>query len=103
MSHEAQNKPTNPEDSRLGSSHCYAAIASKYTASMEDVNQLKDQMKTAAPKMVSELCERLSLRQVARRMKRSPSYLSLIVNGHCTISPESFLVLVEVYIAEKSA
>lgn len=56
-------------------------------ANMGDVTQ----------QMLTDLLEAYTLRQVARRIDRSPTYLSHVKNGHAECSHEVFLMLFDLW------
>ena len=51
-------------------------------------------MREMAPRVIANLIERgLTLRQVARRIKRSPTYVSHVRNGHTQCSAKTYFAL----------
>ena len=50
-----------------------------------------------APEWIKSLMETMSLRQIARRCKRSPTYISMVLNGHSRCSMLTFKKLEELY------
>ena len=55
-------------------------------------------MPEAAEQVIDDLLEGgMSLRQLARRIGRSPAYLSMVNNGHSDCSPETFMKLFHVW------
>ena len=61
------------------------------TSETEHINQI---LVTHAPDIIDLLTETRSLRQVARKVKRSPTYLSQVKNGKQRISWETYCLLV---------
>jgi len=53
-----------------------------------------------APDYIKSLMETMSLRQIARRCKRSPTYISMVLNGKSTCSMLTFKKLEEFYNTE---
>jgi len=55
-------------------------------------------MPEAAEQVIDDLLDGgMSLRQLARRIGRSPAYLSMVNNGHSDCSHETFMKLFEVW------
>ena len=50
--------------------------------------------------LASKLVSKLSIRQIARRMKRSPEYLRLIQNGIGTVDEKTYLTLLNLWKSE---
>ena len=61
------------------------------TSSIERTDQI---LLMYGPGVIDLLTETLSLRQVARKVKRSPTYLSQVKNGKQRISWETYCMLV---------
>lgn len=69
---------------------------------VHDFRDHKHYIEFIMPKVATQVIEELlsdgmSLRQLARRIGRSPAYLSLVRHGHSACSPETFLKLFEVW------
>ena len=81
--------------------------AAKISQRLRDVSDLlavaKDQAAEAAPLMIEQLMETgVSLREVARQTKLSPTYLSFVLNCEKVISVEAFHKLTKVYESRNS-
>ena len=50
-----------------------------------------------APAMIEKLMQNMSLRQIARRVKRSPTYISHVMNRKANCSMLTFRVLEQLY------
>lgn len=61
------------------------------TSSIERMDQV---LSMYGPGVIELLLETMSLRQVARKVKRSPTYLSQVKNGKQRISWETYCMLV---------
>ena len=61
------------------------------TSSTERMNQV---LLTYGPGVIELLMEKYTLRQIARRSKRSPTYMSHIKNGKARVSWETYCILV---------
>ena len=61
------------------------------TSSIQRMDQI---LLMCGPGVIDLLTETLSLRQVARKVKRSPTYLSQVKNGKQRISWETYCLLV---------
>jgi hypothetical protein len=55
----------------------------------------RDRMIKYAPKLLKELADEISLRGVARLIGKSPTYLSQVMNKQISVSPDTFVLLVE--------
>ena len=65
----------------------FRLLRTAITANMGDVTE----------QMLTDLLEAYTLRQVARRIGRSPTYLSHVKNGHAECSHEVFLMLFDLW------
>ncbi len=64
----------------------------KLVASIE--SKVADKM---APAMIEKLMQKMSLRQIARRTKRSPTYISHVLNRKAKCSMLTFMVIEQLY------
>lgn len=75
----------------------YLHIHKRYAEANLSRSQELHAMQEAAPQMIRDLCvgesAPMSLRQLARRLKKSPTYISHVLNGHTSISPAAFLCI----------
>ncbi len=73
-------------------SHTYVRWSiEQITSRTEKINQM---LVKHGPQIIDLLTKTLSLRQVARKAKRSPTYLSQVKNGKQRISWETYCLLV---------
>ena len=54
-----------------------------------------------AAMFIGDLMQKMSLRQIARRVKRSPTYISQVLNRRSICSMETFKALDELYNKEQ--
>lgn len=80
-----------------GSSRCYLAVVREYRDGLEKVEKSKRLMAEGIGAMLQDLFGVFSLRQVARRINRSPTYISQVANGNANVSPETYLLLVDLW------
>lgn len=85
------------DNSRLGSSRCYLAIVREYRDGMAKVEKSKQLMAEGIGTMLQDLFGVFSLRKIARKTKRSPTYISQVANGKASVSPETYLLLVDLW------
>lgn len=57
---------------------------------------VKRRMVRHAPKLVSEICQRMSLRDLAKRVGKSPTYISQIATEKIECSDETYFALCSV-------
>jgi len=81
----------------FGSSRCYLAVVREYRDGLEKVEKSKRLMAEGIAAMLQDLFGVFSLRQVARKTNRSPTYISQIANGHIGVSPETYILLVDLW------
>lgn len=73
-------------------------IAQRLSDLSELLEIAKEQAIRSTPAMIAQLIDSgLSLRQVARNVGRSPSYISLVARGVTPVSVGTFAVLAELY------
>lgn len=73
-------------------SHTYVRWSiEQITSRTEKIDQI---LVKHGPQIIDLLTETLSLREVARKVKRSPTYLSQVKNGKQRISWETYCMLV---------
>jgi len=63
---------------------------------------LEKECQKHAPECIQSLMQRMSLRQIARRCKRSPTYISMVLNGRSTCSMLTYKKLEELYNTEQT-
>ena len=72
----------------------------EWRAAQAKLNRLASYAESEAPNIIFRLTKEqpqvMSLRQLARRMNRSPTYLSQVANGHQAISVDAFCDLLKI-------
>lgn len=58
--------------------------------------RLRDNLKKIGPKLICEATERMTLRELAKKAKLSPTYLSRVSREHVVLSKNAFLQLAKV-------
>lgn len=65
---------------------------------LETRTSIRQRLATDGAVLVSNICEKISMRELSRKTGLSPTYISLVVNGKTTISPEAFLKIYDQYL-----
>lgn len=78
-----------------------AALCSMHKRLSERVEKIEEQMKQETAPLIKSIMETCSLRQIARRTKRSPTHISHLKNGNSSVSAAMFASLVEMYRREQ--
>ena len=72
----------------------------EWRAAQAKLNRLASYAESKAPDIIFRLTKEqpqvMSLRQLARRLNRSPTYLSQVANGHTSISVDAFCDLLKI-------
>jgi transcriptional regulator with XRE-family HTH domain len=58
---------------------------------IESGDKVRRILSSSGSKMIKKACQRISLRELARRTGLSPTYLSQVATKKTSISPEAFL------------
>jgi hypothetical protein len=81
---------------RLWGIHCH------HLGLLVQIEHSKNQIKVETPHLINYLMQFVSLRQIARRVKRSPTFISHLKNGQSSISIEVFGSLIEMLREEQA-
>ena len=70
-------------------------LAKSLQASKDRYDALRKASQADAPRVIAELRKQMSLRQIARRIGRSPTYVSMVANSLVVCSDDVYVALVE--------
>lgn len=74
-----------------------AVVMDKYLIHRSIMDEKLTEMQMLAVSMLQEMFTKVSLRQVARMTKRSPTYIHHVISGKTRISPDTFSNLIGCY------
>lgn len=75
----------------------YQVIATEYEDARLALSNSHKAIKETGRELITELTLRLNIRQIARRVRRSPQYINDIYHGHGWLDPETYLDMVKLY------
>lgn len=76
-------------------------IANSYLMAQDRVEKLKNRMQTIGGEVLRGLEATLTIRQIARRLKRSPNYVTNVMGGRTVVSPEMFSAIVQIHLEKE--
>ena len=72
-------------------------FANRVAAYIDEGVAIRAGLAVNGPRYLSVAMNNLSLREIARRIDRSPTYLSMVLNRKTVISPDAFVDLCELF------
>lgn len=87
----------NNTDRDLGSLHLYAVIASELDGTRRKYEAAQNEAREVAQQLIRDITQTISLRELSRRLAKSPTYISQISTGKVAVSDHVFLMMANVF------
>lgn len=78
------------------SSHCYAVIAAELEITRWKYGVAQDEARKVAQQLIRDITQTISLRELSRRLSKSPTYISQVSTGKLAVSDDVFLMMAKV-------